>query len=220
VKIQSRFKDYYDHISHRFGSDPDTVYVREPIRNNNLIEWPEGAGAVRGGKRCFLNTFDTRHRYTMEFVVAGMHVVAFGSSHDGSGVPEMLGPQHEHLLVQSWRNESSRPILPDSDQLTALVRRVGHPVFLVRGWHAMPGVAGHWRLEIAERIPVLKDLGFPAIISDQQMWQDIYQTLTTVLRKNPDKEPPVRLANDDRIHAAGFDLKSSFRHPVNEKRKK
>ena len=38
--------------------------------------------------------------------------------------------------------------------------------------------------------------------------------MNNVLRKSPDKEPPVTIGNDDRIEAAGFDLKTSFRHPI------
>ena len=29
MKIRSKFKDYYDHISTRYGADPDVLYLRD-----------------------------------------------------------------------------------------------------------------------------------------------------------------------------------------------
>ena len=41
MKIQSKFKDYYDFVSTKFGQDPDCVYVRKSTQNGfDNLEWP------------------------------------------------------------------------------------------------------------------------------------------------------------------------------------
>ena len=63
-------------------------------------------------------------------------------------------------------------------------------------------------------MPNLGELNFGRMIPAEQMWQDIRATITDVLRPNPDRAPPVEISNEDKIHKAGFDGKTSFRHPV------
>lgn len=223
MRIQSRFRDYYDFISHRFGQQPDVVYVRDKIKETNIL-FPSGrAGRVLPDvKRMFRD--DVRGH--IDFVVAAQRVIPLYVVHDqtfdvetnqynpATVTYEWLGPQHRRLVKDFHEDVFARLLArPPSPRLPDLIRAVGAPVFYVtdqQGDHIV----------VAERVPVLKDLGFPAHIAPEVMWQEIFSTLTDVLRKNPDKEPPVMLSNNDRIHAAGFDLKSSFRHPVNQKKPK
>ena len=230
VKIQSRFKDYYDHISHVHGADPGCVYVREPFKT---VDIDYSLDRARGH-----SVFDGRliqryiEDYHLEYVVAGSFVfpalVKYGkSSYDQdlglqgyidttvkilteAEYPEYLTPPHRY-------GDSSYVNLPQGERLHELIRAVGAPVFRIReakhGWHKgkKDGIF------IDKLVPVLKDIGFPAVVEAKVIWQDIYTTLTTVLRHDPDKAVPVQLANNARIEKAGFDLKSSFRHPVNAK---
>lgn len=238
MKIQSKFRDYYDHISYRFGQDPDVTYVRAPLKVTE-IDWPHheffydtlrrGTQWVgEDGKRKKPVVFDPGA--SIEFVVAGPRVVPILHRHarpryDGQTVVgmlvqeswEILGLQHEHLLQPDWPVGVKYPALPSGDKLRDLIQRVGAPVFLVLG---MKGHGRGNRLLLAERVPVLAQLGFAGLVPDTEMWQSIYATLTNVLRKSPDLMPPVVVEDKYKIHAAGFDNKTSFRDPVNQRTKK
>jgi len=52
------------------------------------------------------------------------------------------------------------------------------------------------------------------IKSPEILFQDVYSYISNVLRENPDVKPPVEVANENKITAAGFDIKKSFRHRV------
>lgn len=221
MKIQSRFKDYYDFISHKFGADPNCVYVREPLKEIS-VEWPKVAESQRfyqkDSEKFFYSTLDERQSQHsslyMEFVVAGPHCAAYLRRYD-SDTMTPLSAVHEHRLMKTGeKGEPLYPNLPSKEQLYDLIKVVGAPVFQIRR-REYDG-----KLLLADRIPILRDLDFPARVPAAQMWQDIYDVLTNVLRHNPDKAPPVTIANDDRIHAAGFDLKTSFRNPINPKPKR
>jgi hypothetical protein len=226
MKIRSRFKDYYDHIGHRYGEDPDVTYIRAPLKITE-VRWncrdyfqdTIARSVYVGNKSHKINEW-----LDFEFVVAGSHVVTYITTTTSTSTTyERLTEQHEHLLEKDWRNNKKKyPEVPSDKHLEDLVRIVGHPVFLIRRIDRCVGRNGRREdtICLAERIPILADMGFSSFISPEALWQDIYATLTNVLRKNPDKEPPVTVANEYKIHAAGFDLKTSFRHPVNQKRPK
>ena len=73
---------------------------------------------------------------------------------------------------------------------------------------------------VSHDTPILRDHGIASVVDAGAMWQNIYSTMTNVLRPNPDRDPPVEISNRDKISKAGFDLKTSFRHPVNQKKVK
>jgi hypothetical protein len=209
MKIQSKFKDYYDTISYKFGQDPDCIYNRGPLPEDKLtIPY----SIQNNFPHNWLYTDHTRYMvyYNLCFVVAGPHVVPFLEI---NGKYFKLGPQHEYLLNTDWYGRPVYPAMPNEQETKDLIKLVGAPVFMVRNRERD-------NLYIEQKVPILKDLGFANIVPATQMWQDIYSTLTTVLRKNPDKEPPITVSNDERIEAAGFDLKTSFRNPINKKVKR
>lgn len=230
MRIQSRFKDYYDFLGQQFGQDPDTIYVREPIRHleHNCVTWDhkanhewwnswESAGYFEDPTSETART--DKVWYSVEFVVAGPHTMSVLCVHRGQATAEvMVTEQHDHLFTRPANRFYSlpprRPRMPSGKILEELIASVGAPVFRVTKRERGD------QLVIGEQVPVLSGLGFPAIVSPEQMWQDIYSTITNVLRKNPDKAPPVEVANQYKIHAAGFDLVTSFRHPVNQKKPK
>ena len=233
MKIRSRFTDYYDHISTCYGADPDVLYLRDEPPKVEKLTAVRRAGA-------FVDTFERRawgglrgtgkkrvwvdSDYEMQFLIAGPRYFAF-AYHKPSGRTVILGPEHEPLLLQEYdwragrkrkRTEKPRwPVEPTEADLKAAIRQVGKPVFLLRG-----DVERRHSVEVVWETPRLADLGIPAIVSADQMLQDIYSTLTNVLRVDPDKAPPVQVEEKYRIEAAGFDLKTSFRHPVNPRPRK
>ena len=221
MRIVSKFKDYYDYISHEFGEDPGVVYLRKSLTPAQQRAIPANSGFANN-----LADIVGRHGATIDhslvFVVVGCRVFPFIRS-----IPapfqrqpivekvELVSAKHEALFLRDHRSRKPKPLypeVPDNRRLAEIIRLVGAPVFcLHQSWY---------RCVVDERVPVLADWGFPSILPATEAWQSIYTTLTSVLRADPDKAPPVALANDDRVVKAGFDLKTSFRHPVNEKRKK
>lgn len=71
------------------------------------------------------------------------------------------------------------------------------------------------RSHVLNRVPVLKDV--KGLVGQLPAPEKIYQDICNFLisrRKSPDRQPPVDIDEKSRILKAGFDLKSSFRHPV------
>jgi len=92
-------------------------------------------------------------------------------------------------------------------------RVVGAPVFMIDGIHW--GYDSQHRkqpiIKVSPEIPITRDYGVPAVCSAEQMWQSVEHVITSVLKKSPDLEPPLKISNDEKIIAAGFDIKTSFR---------
>ena len=81
MRIQSRFKDYYDFISHQFGSDPSCVYVREPFKT---VDIEFSLDQTRGGKSIFNGRLVQKYvqaDYCLEYVVADNLAVPGGAMH-------------------------------------------------------------------------------------------------------------------------------------------
>lgn len=214
MRIKSPFKDYYDFVSYRFGEDPDCTYLRRPFHYQRcFVEWDARdhfRDTLRGDLR-------TSGRLAIQFVVAGSRAVPVLRRYDRDTM-ELLVEAHDELLEIDWKKQVVRPALPTGERLAELIRFVGAPVFLVNERYSeiihRPKRRVVKGLRLDSAIPVLADIGFPSVVPAEQMWQDIYATLTNVLRPNPDKAPPVTVGEKYRIEAAGFDLKTSFRHPV------
>lgn len=69
-------------------------------------------------------------------------------------------------------------------------------------------------------MPMLSKIrGFGGVCPPDSIYRNIYNFLQQ-MRSSPDSEPPVSVDNESQIIKHGFDLKQSFRHPVNLKDKK
>jgi hypothetical protein len=62
------------------------------------------------------------------------------------------------------------------------------------------------------RLPRLGELGFAAIFSAEQAYQNLSYFVGNYLRDSADLNPPAAVSDRDRIVQHGFDLKKSFRH--------
>lgn len=91
-------------------------------------------------------------------------------------------------------------------------RKIKHPIFYLEYSYIRQDT-----IKISGSCPILKDLGFPSIISPEDMYQDIEHFMTNVINENPDTIPPVEIADKYKITQAGFDLKTSFRKPKQTK---
>jgi hypothetical protein len=237
MKIRSKFKDYYDHVGQRFGEDPDVVYSRGRIKSEGYeVDPPRYRGRhMTSGRSSFhhyLRPRDSqrdRTLYSLELLAAGELVfpvvrMAQRTSDDVNRVVSgVVSYRHldeptlqwiqgyspdnkyydEELLWHIFHEELTK-FRPNLEKAQVDLQA---PVFLY-------GEKG-----IYERVPILREHGIPALVSAQQMWQNVYSIIVNRLRKNPDKAPPVAISERDRIVKAGFDLKTSFRHPVNPKKK-
>jgi|SRR5579859_3614037 len=240
MRIISKFKDYYDFIGNRFGQDPGIVYMRTKLT-------PKQAQTpfvvVERGKPT-PTLFEESERenggwiYSTAYVVAGDKVVPLvriseripGCDIDGysswaysyepmtEAMWNWIRGKERHLYrmnfswgdrSKTWEEFTSKFEDPSyKAAIISLVKRVGAPVFLVT------------HRQIEENVPIMSEMGVASVVPPEVMWSQIYTTLVSVLRNDPDKAVPVTLDNDARIEKAGFDLKSSFRHPVNKKNPK
>lgn len=232
MRIVSKFKDYYDFVGQKFGEDPGCLYLRGLV-STAKDNWKD---------KHKLFAFRSRHDPTSNiswdhiYIVAGAYFFPMArgikqitdpitkSTHHEYGYRFMdeklfdwIGTR-EHVHPRTMRSRwmpsynhyptyIERINSPDYKlEIRRLIVSIGSPVFKITE-HG-----------IDEKVPVLEEHGIPSQVEPEQMWQNIYTIMTSVLRRDPDKDPPVALANNERIQKAGFDLKSSFRHPVNEKK--
>jgi hypothetical protein len=61
-------------------------------------------------------------------------------------------------------------------------------------------------------IPILGNMGVPALLSAEQLYQDISYFIGNTMKDTPDGMTVSPMSNTEKISAAGFDLIKSFRH--------
>lgn len=226
MRLISPFKDYYDFICYQYGQDPNLVYLRRPFKGD--AQYPKIPDEDRG----WLDIPRLRKqepappkgryiRLESEIIVVCHHVFPILShvEHDRDRDPVLCAPQrivkreildeekHQHILQPDWQGHAELPKAPPPAAMKRILRAVGAPVFTV--------LRNEWKnFVLDENVPILKDTPIPSVLSPQQIWQELVDVLENVLRDSPDKEPPKSVNNTERIIAAGFDLKTSFRHPI------
>lgn len=222
MKIVSKFKDYYDWISHKVGQDPTCTYMRGnitvnfiPVKDLDLgktyREFPRKAWDFGA----HLSTYEIGDRGQLEYLVAGEYVFPlavvepFGSEPRAELLNEELIDRYFYYHVNPYWRETApqtKEGMLNPQFIPELTKLVGHPTYRIRCKN------DHYMVD--EKTPILKEYGIPALVDAQQMWQSIYTVMTNVLRPNPDKTVPVELSNENKIQKAGFDLKTSFRNPI------
>ena len=228
MRIISRYQDYYDFVGKRYGEDPDAVYVRRDT-GSPVVQSRVGLHLLF----CNYGPVDRETRkplptYECTYLVAGTRVfpyLTYDPAQDCNRGPKRVVSLEEFKLcfydrLESYAKSDYEYVLRPNcgvppKTLIELIQAVGAPVFEVP--RVTYNFSGHeddrrvFTVHVASQVPVLRDYGIPALVSPEQMWQNIYSCLQNVLRKNPDKAPPVELGNNDKIVKAGFDLKTSFR---------
>ncbi len=218
--IQSKFRDYYDHMAHQYGGgDPKIVYARGRIK----------AQFVEMTKCVLPDSSEIRNRYSTNedpcdfayLVVAAKPYLLTRSSReyfDGLNGFKIVDADALNLNLSWWRRTDWSFIGHEDASLIELSRRVEAPVFVVRrvqvGWRN----ECHVHLSIDERCPILQSLGMASLIPTKQMYQDLAYFMGNTMHPSPDTQPPVEVSNRNKILAAGFDLKQSFRHRLPQNR--
>lgn len=95
--------------------------------------------------------------------------------------------------------------------LIHLHRALKAPVFHILDGGAERGTKDYHYI-IPYRLPVLQEHGFAEVVDPYQMYQDLEYFIANTMNESPDMMPPTEMTNKERIVAAGFDLKQSFRH--------
>jgi hypothetical protein len=246
MKIQSKFKDYYDHVGHLYGEDPDVVYARgrvEPVTADELFKYTPDRGRyghILGGRSSRVGLHDlmeredekTGKRYAMELIFAAelafavVEVNTPGRPHSGEEIWTSAYQALDLPMLKWLTNNKYKPWLWEKKnalewdvflEALATFRKEKIEPLQVR----LKAPVLHVTVEgVVEKVPVLKDFGIASLVPPEQLWQQIYSFFVNRLRHNPDKAVPVQLDNNRRVEKAGFDLKTSFRNPINPKTKR
>lgn len=100
--------------------------------------------------------------------------------------------------------------LPEIDR--RLHRKLGAPIL----WKYKKDINGGPSLVM----PLLANIsGFSGLYPAEKIYRDIYNFLLAQ-KSSPDANPPVSVDNAAKIAKHGFDIKKSFRHPVNARPKR
>ena len=205
MKIISRFKDCYDHISYIYGVDEKIVYTRDVVKNVEIR-----AKEIPGYRefRSINQMVKSGEKVSIVVIVDKMYFVV-----------DNYYTKEERILDQSDRLMRSRSIIRDEthnnpELILALTRKVGSPVYRI------DSINGDWSdpdrkliARIDKKTPRLSDIkGMVALLDSQQTYQEIAYAITNLLNPNPDITPPVFVSDKYKIQAAGFDMKQSFRH--------
>ena len=143
-------------------------------------------------------------------------------------------------FISSWANGSTKltsylfnrnnlistkiGVLEDpNNYILEIHKKLQLPVFSSRTFYDYPNTDitnNNNNNKITIAIPNLSEIqGISGIVSTFEIYQGISNFLVE-LKGNVDLIPPVDLSNDDKIVKAGFDIKSSFRHPTTIIRRK
>lgn len=205
MKIISKYKDFYDHISYVYGVDDKIVYIRD--KNKVEIRARSFPGYNRlSALNNRLSRIDRRQEASIVVVVDKIFFVV---KNIGTNEEYVLDADDD-LLREGWLFRDSQPY--SSEEILSMTKLVGAPVYRI--------VRFDWRYSdnsivavIAEQTPRLSEIeGIVNKLGVEQTYQNISYALANQLRDSPDIIPPVAIDDKYKIVAAGFDLKQSFRH--------
>lgn len=209
--IKSVFKDYYDYLCHVYGVDEKIAYDRSPrvcpleINRHGFDDiWPASSNFG------FWN-LDTGYNLKYVAITGVLYIIAQKKTTDTWFYvkPEQYGS----VVINSERNTAKRIATAlvkghgfTSPSIVKLHKLVDSPVFSFEAFDRV--------LVIDARAPNLGQLGIPAIIPAEQMYQNICHYLTNVLRDSPDSSPVSPMTDQQKVVSHGFDKIQSFRHRV------
>lgn len=220
MKIISKYKDYYDYLSGQYGEDPLCTYVRNSIDVDKIR-----ADTIRSVSRELSQPLSNDREY--HYLFAGKYLIPYVLTKGNWHVdPELRTPDKLELYVKSHHmpifigerkyryfllEEKLAPTVLPENKILEIVKKIGHPVFVIKPLSYSSNIDSHYRSALDENIPVLADWKVPTVISPTEMWQNLSTVIMSVLRKDIDKQPPFEVNNEEKILAHGFDLKTSFR---------
>lgn len=223
MKLISGFKDYYDYVGHQYGTgDPKNTYVRGKISGQYVcaeIDIPSPItrsnywnGAEKEPDHYWLALNGKFYQVVKEY--EKFHVL-----HKSTLSEEFYKKLTQSNRAFRWIHNRHKEVY-DDEKFLKLFRALQLPVFAFTT-HKYTGLGptvevkdseGNTWLKVFTNTPVLSDLGFPKFYDAFQMYQDISYFNGNMLSENPDGSPISVMTDKEKIVAAGFDTKVSFRH--------
>ena len=226
MKIQSQFKDYYDHVAHMYGGgDPKILYLRNRLGKMERFSTDTYVRGLDIEQKGLPSTHDDeimrKWRYDSKWLaingklylilnkVAGMYEAPIPENWtvlDEHRHPEIWA--YLHTSRSWWRRDGQEEkyIGREMPEVLELSRKVGAPVFTFNAsYHRSTA-------KVDGNVPILSTLGIPALIPAEQLYQDIAYFLGNTMKVSPDLMPATVMTDQEKIAAAGFDIKASFRH--------
>jgi len=191
MKLISNFKDYYDFIIAKYGIDEKCIYIRNNKYNPHFELEPLEYKAFRIH---FCNVTYFGHYYKGKFY--------YGKDAENY-IPRILGKNDAGMKV--YRGQTMDPLGRDTNdplykgtKYENLNEKLNCPVIL-------NGEQGELNVRLA-------DFGFSKVVNPENAFIKISNFLMR------EKEIINTQTNKEKIVSHGFDLKSSFRNPINKRK--
>jgi len=224
MKIISKLKDYYDYIPHLYGGgDPKIVYDRRRIGELEEIGGYSYLRDLQVEVKNFPNLYpgfvhkDNPYNFRSEnwgfktLVVCGKPYLLINTT-PLAGNPDnwevFIKDKHSHLVKpDTYRLHRDWGI--EFGSLTDLSKKIGHPVFVV---NHVEQYHKYVKVTIDGNCPILSSLGFPSLMTAEQLYQDLSYFILNKMKDSPDLQPPTVISDKEKVVQHGFDVKQSFRH--------
>lgn len=222
--IHSPFKDYYDWVAGKYGGgDPKIVYARVALGERDptvhfilprQISFPITTPPPRLESnscfRCKWLAIAGKYYLLVKEISIYANINVPTSEKPWSLFVEGKHPKLDEALLpqkgeNNWRkNDYGYYVGRPSEEVIRISKEIHAPVFCLSEWgNFVEGI-----------VPNLGELGIPAIVSAEQMYQDLSYFMGNVINESPDIQPAGKPPQTDRekVVSHGFDLKTSFRH--------
>lgn len=231
MKIQSKFKDYYDYVEYLYsqeGGDPSNTYVRKEL---SQPDQPDSSNVyVTVNETDNIPDVPRQRNYEEILPWAFKWCSVCGELYLLVSkiclTPEWRLVTEDHpSLSQVYSGHSSRwfeevkmgeIIGVPNKSCVSVSKQLHAPVFIIETIQSQPWLRGLRGLKkspqvaVSREIPNLGKLGFASVTPAEQMYQNISMFMAS-LRDSPDSIPPVNVSDKDRLVQKGFDAKISFR---------
>ena len=200
MKIKSSFQDYYDWVAEQNTHPGDVVYERTHLTSSS----PSHISSCIN----LSSSFSTSH------VRAQLY-------HNSKVVSDICGIVVVDKFFKCIKRTSTSKweileVIAAKDSILKLSRQVRQPVYEIVDCRPVPyrerGGENDYVVDINKRIPVLREFGFPAAFSAEQMYSEIDYFMRNSRHEVPDQTPVSPMSEKEKILSHGFDLTQSFRH--------
>lgn len=225
--IRTKTKDFYDYVQHVYGRDPNIVWDRDVItRDPEILSIP---GSPLQKQSIFQASVSLEKVGLPDYKVdAPGYIYHFGFScisvlgrvyltYKGQLVTkELFEKLHKNDEVYCYTPISfQRPwesiyefTSKPNDEVLKMHKQLNAPIIKFN-------IGYHKYVYVSNAVPIISEIpGFVKLLgSPENLYKKLYNFFIEN-RANIDLEPPVSVDNKSKIQKAGFDLKSSFRHPI------
>lgn len=234
MRIKSNFKDYYDFIAFKYGGgDPKITYCRSARISQELdfsfIDNNERRMVEFCNEECVKKYYNdlklpSCHIKFLIFCGKVYPIISFATKKENPLLDGSFSTVFENYKVV----KKDDPVLNElykyrnfMDYIDGKNKKIPNyygkkccfdfaiknklPVFVIEFKYR----SGY---SVDEYIPNLGELGFGGILSPEQCYQELSYFIANVMCESPDIKLPCEINNEERIIAAGFDLKNSFRN--------